>query len=126
MKIWRHFDTLYHLINSGSEEDGDLSLDVFEKSKEFVEHGCSLAGNRIGYNKARVTPYMHALCYHLPYFKQFTGQGVEKNDDAKRIFFQKTNKWDSARDVLQLEGRQQALYHCEREKRKYEKQNNEY
>lgn len=123
VKIWRHFDTLYHLINSGSEEDGDLSLDVFETSKEFVEHFCSLAGNRIGYNKARVTPYMHALCFIKNYksFKRFTGQAVEKNnDDAKRIFFQKSNKWDSARDVLQLEGRQQALHHCEREKRNYE------
>ena len=51
---------------------------------------------------------------------------LKKNDVAKRIFFQKSNKWDAARDVLQLEGRQQALHHCEREKRKYEKQNSEY
>lgn len=128
VKIWRHFDTLCHLINSGSEEDGDLSLDVFETSKEFVEHFCSLAGNRIGYNKARVTPYMHAFCYHVACFiknyksfKRFTGQAVEKNnDDAKRIFFQKSKERGSARDVLQLEGRQQALHHCEREKRNYE------
>lgn len=77
---------------------------------------------------------MHALCYHVPCFiknyksfKQFTGQGVENNDnDAKQIFFQKLNKWDAARDALQLEGRQQVLHHCEREKRKYEKQNKEY
>ena len=59
---------------------------------------------------------MHALSYHVPVFiknhktfKQFTGQGVEKNnDDAKRIFFQKPNKWNAARDVLQLEVQQQA------------------
>ena len=51
---------------------------------------------------------------------------LKNNDIAKRIFFQKSNKWDAARDVLQLEGRQQALHHCEREKRKYEKQNSEY
>lgn len=134
VKIWRHFDSLYHLINTDLEENGDLSLEVFEKSKEFVELFCSLAEKRVGYNKARVTPYMHALCYHVPCFiknyksfKQFTGQGVEKNnDDAKRVFFQKSNKWDAARDVLQLEARQQALHHCEREKRKYEKQNDEY
>lgn len=129
VKIWRHFDSLYRLINNDSEENRDLSLEVFKKSKEFVEHFCSLNEKRVGYNKARVTPYMYALCYHVPCFiknyksfKQFTGQGV----DAKRIFFQKSNKWDAARDVLQLEGRQQALHHCEREKRKYEKQNNEY
>ena len=59
--------------------------------------------------------------------KQFTGQGVEKNsDDAKRIFFQKSIKWDAAKDALQLEVQQQALHHCEREKRKYDKQNNEH
>ncbi|CAH3147372.1 unnamed protein product [Pocillopora meandrina] len=77
---------------------------------------------------------MHALSYHVPVliknhktFKQFTGQGVEKNsDDAKRIFFQKSNKWDAAKDALQLEVQQQALHHCEREKRKYNKQNNEH
>ncbi|CAH3041501.1 unnamed protein product [Pocillopora meandrina] len=135
VKIWRHFDSLYHLINTDSEENGDLNLEVFEKSKEFVEHFCSLGEKRVGYNKARVTPHMHALCYHVPcfiknhknynFFQQFTGQGVEKNV-AKRIFFQKSNKWDAARDVLQLEGRQQALHHYEREKRKYEKQNSEY
>ncbi|RMX58530.1 hypothetical protein pdam_00023466, partial [Pocillopora damicornis] len=77
---------------------------------------------------------MHALSYHVPVliknhktFKQFTGQGVEKNsDDAKRIFFQKSIKWDAAKDALQLEVQQQALHHCEREKRKYDKQNNEH
>lgn len=47
--------------------------------------------------------------------KQFTGQGVEKNnDDAKKVFFQKSNKWDAARDVLQLESRQLALQGHER------------
>ena len=62
-------------------------------------------------------PYMHShtMCQYSIIrddnsFKQFTGQGVEKND-AKRIFFQKSNKWDAARDVLHLEARQQALGH---------------
>lgn len=49
----------------------------------------------------------------------FTGQGVEKNnDDAKKLYFQKSNKWDATRDVLQLEARQYALSGQEREKRK--------
>ena len=60
LKIWRHFDFLYHLINTDSEENGDLSLEVFEKSKEFVEHFCTLGGKRVMYIEARVTPYMHA------------------------------------------------------------------
>ena len=134
IKLWRGFESLYQLINSNPEENENLHLVAEQKSKEFIELFCSLGGTRVGYNKARVTPYMHALSYHVPVFiknyksfKQFTGQGVEKNnDDAKRIFFQKSNKWDAARDVLQLEARQQALNHCERKKRKYEKQNSEY
>ena len=71
---------------------------------------------------------MHALAYHVPVFlkchssfKQFTGQGVEKNNDAKKIFFQKSNKWDAARDVLLHEHRQIALKHNDRNKRRYEK-----
>lgn len=125
IKIWRDFESLYHLINSDRKENENLPLDVLQKSKEFDKLFCSLGGSRVGYNKACVTPYMHTLSYHVPIFirdhnsfKQFTGQGVEKNNnDAERIFFfQKSNKWDAARDVLHLETRQQALGHCEREK----------
>jgi hypothetical protein len=56
-------------------------------------------------------------------------QGVEKNnDDAKKIYFQKSNRWDGARarDVLLVENRQQLLSHCEREKRQYHKRNAAY
>lgn len=53
----------------------------------------------------RVTPYMHTLHYHKSLFigrfstiTQFTGQGVEKNDNAKGQFFQTSNKLDAARN----------------------------
>ena len=59
---------------------------------------------------------MHTIPNHVPIvvkqnstMKQFTGQGVEKNNDAKRLLFQKSNKWNAARDVLHLELRQLAL-----------------
>lgn len=42
------------------------------------------------------------------------------------MYFQKSNKWDSAQDVLHLEHRQGALKHCEREKRMYNKRNAAY
>ena len=58
---------------------------------------------------------MHALVYHVPMFiktlnnfRQFTGQGTEKNnDDAKKIYLQNsdTGKWDAVWDVLLLEHR---------------------
>ena len=44
----------------------------------------SLGGRRLGYERARVTPYMHSMVYHVPRFmekhqgiKKFTGQGKE-------------------------------------------------
>lgn len=133
IKLWKDFYTLYSLINSDSNA-GDFYLDIFQKSKDFVNLFCSLGGVRIGYEKKRVTPYMHALVYHVPMFiknhknfRQFTGQGIEKNnDDAKKIYFQKSNKWDAAQDVLLLEHRQEALKHCEREKRQYTKRKAAY
>ena len=77
---------------------------------------------------------MHIMCYHVPvYFKkygsikQFTEQGVEKNnDDAKRTVFQKSNKWDAVKDVLCIESRQWDLRNCQREKNCYRKRNLEY
>ncbi|CAB4031912.1 Hypothetical predicted protein, partial [Paramuricea clavata] len=58
---------------------------------------------------------------------QFTGQGVEKNnDDAKRTVFQKSNKWDSVKDVLCTESRQWDLKNCQRQKNCYTKRNLEY
>lgn len=133
IKLWKDFYSLYNEINSESN-DSDFFLDIFHKSKDFVNLFCSLGGLRIGYEQKRVTPYMHALVYHVPMFiknhknfKQFTGQGIEKNnDDAKKIYFQKSNKWDAARDVLLLEHRQETLKHCEREKRQYCKRKTTY
>ena len=77
---------------------------------------------------------MHLIAYHLPFFvqkhgclKKFTGQGVEKNnDDAKRIFFQKSNKWDTAKDNLYTKSRQWDLKQHEREKATYTKRKLEY
>lgn len=58
------------------------------------------------------TTLPRATCHKtiLYKMKQFADQGVEKNNaDAKRIFFQKSDKLDEARDVLLLELRQLAL-----------------
>ena len=77
---------------------------------------------------------MHIMCYHVPFFiiqygcfKKFTGQGVEKNNnDAKRALFQKSNKSDSAKDILFLESRQWELKQHERKKSAYTKRNTDY
>lgn len=46
--------------------------------------------------------------------------GVEKkNDDFRRYFHRKINRWDAAKNLLLVEKRQEGLRDCEREKRKY-------
>jgi len=75
---------------------------------------------------------MHALSYHLPIFIRDPTHSSNSLDRVWKkttmmqnvFFFQKSNKWDAARDVLHLEARQQALGHSEREKRNYEKRKN--
>lgn len=67
-----------------------------------------------------MTPYMHAMVYHIPTFLQnyktiklFTGQGVEKkknNDMARAIVVRKSNKWNAPADILKLESRQWNLH----------------
>lgn len=77
---------------------------------------------------------MHIMCYHVlffiqehVYFKRFTGQGVVKNNnDANRVLFQKSNKWDAAKDIRFMESRQWELKKHEREEGTYAKRNGEY
>ena len=52
------------------------------QAANWVNLYTSLGGKSFGYEKARVTPYMHAMVYHVPRFmernkgvKKFTGQG---------------------------------------------------
>ena len=46
-----------------------------------------------------------------------------QNNDAKRILFQKSNKWEAAKDILNTESRRWELRHHEREKVTYTKRN---
>ena len=53
------------------------------KAKHWVNLFTSTAGMCPGHEQARVTPYMHAMVYHVPRFmrnqsgiKTFTGQGI--------------------------------------------------
>ena len=72
--------------------------------------------------------------YHIPKlvtdhgsFNMFTGQGVGKNsDDAKKLYFLKSNNWDTTQDVIQLEAQQNSLQGLESEKRKYTKRKIDY
>lgn len=52
----------------------------------------------------------------------FDATGVEKkNDDLRRYFHRKINRWDAATNLLLVEKRQDALREMERVKRTYDK-----
>ena len=78
-----------------------------------------------GYGKANITPYIHMMCYHVPFFlastglKCFTGQGVEKtNDVIRRLYHLKSNNYDSCKDGLQAVKRLDELQEFERHPRR--------
>ena len=85
-KIWKDFRELYTFIGSGQNSDKQIT-DFFEMAKSWVNLFISLRDKRKGYERARITPYLHAVVFHIPKFfrthksvKIFTGQGVEKNN----------------------------------------------
>ena len=131
-KVWVDFRGLYEEINAWSDNN---SVDTFaNKTRDWLETFLSLRGKRTGYERKRITPYMHVLFAHVPFFldtykslKIFTGQGVEKNNDtARNVVHRKTNHYDSVGHILRIENRQWLLRERERTSRKYSKQNNQY
>ena len=105
--IWTEFTEIYKILNDWNLEKDPTEF--FMKAKEWLSLFVSFNGKREGYERAWVTPYMHIMVTHIPKFfelhksvKIFTGQEVEKNNDvALAIILRKSNKWDSAGDVLQ-------------------------
>lgn len=66
-----------------------------KRPKNWRQTFVSLRGERVGYERKRVTPYMHVLFAHVPFFlniykclKILTGQGVEKNNDTAQNVIQ--------------------------------------
>ena len=104
------------------------------QAKQWITDFTSLTGLRKGYERKRVTPYMHIMVGHIPWFFQmyktvkiFTGQGIERNNDvARSIVLRKSNKWDSIGDVFHQESRQWRLKNRERTPRNYCKRKANY
>jgi hypothetical protein len=132
INVWKEFSDLYKIITSWTPVCDYIELS--RKAKSWINLFLSLNGKREGYERRRITPYMHIMVAHLPMFlklhrsvKQFTGQGVEKNNDvARSVVLRKSNKKDSVGDVLKFEHRQWELRMRQREVRKYEKKNDKY
>ena len=111
------------------------------QAKQWVQLFLSIKEE--GHQKKDVTPYMHAMVYHVPNIirqygnlKQFIGNalytsylctsGVEKhNDDAKRNYFS-SNLWDAPADIMMTEYRLEVLQEYSREKRAYTKRDSAY
>ena len=131
--IWEKFGEIYSTVTC-RDPSTQMINDYFQKAKEWVNLFTSLRDKRIGYKRSNVTPYMHAMVYHIPIFLQnyktiklFTGQGVEKNNDmARAIVLRKSNNWDAPADILKLESRQWNLRDSERSKRTYTKRKSSY
>ena len=99
---------------------------------QFVTNFLDLGRKRReGYQACNITPYIHTLVYHVPYFLQeygslahFSGQGVEKtNDVIKRIHHSKSCKVDPTTNALLVRKTLEKGYelNLDRVKRKYEK-----
>lgn len=133
IKIWKDFRELSKIITNKNPSTPTY-LTCFDKAKAWINLFTSLRDKLLGYKKADVTPYMHALVYHVPLFmkkyksvKPFTGQGVEKNNDmARNVVLHKANKRNPAADILQLEFQQWQLRERERSKQKYTKKHDAY
>jgi hypothetical protein len=135
VKLWKDFGELYRYICS-KQLEAEGPRQIFDRCKGWLGQFLDLGARRKGYRKSNVTPYMHCLVYHIPYFmstygplKLFTGQGIEKaNDDIKKIFHTKCNKFDAPKDVLKTRKRTETAHdsNLTRTKRAYLKRNTQY
>ena len=80
------FDSLYNKI-SDLYLTVAAAINVFDEGKALIDLFCSLRGERTGYIRPSITPYMHTIAYHLHFFVQkhgclttFTVEGVERNN----------------------------------------------
>jgi hypothetical protein len=127
INIWQGFESVYKVITNWAPERNPTEFWIM--AKDWVKLFLAMNGQRSGYERRRITPYIHIMVQHFPKFvelhqsvKMFTGQGVEKNNDVARgIVLRKSNKWDATADVLRHEKRQWELKECERLPRSCEK-----
>ncbi|XP_022808035.1 uncharacterized protein LOC111345047 [Stylophora pistillata] len=132
VELWKGFAEMYFKFIS-SFEPTDID-EYHQKIKTWIDTFANLGHKRVGYTRERVTCYLHSAAYHIPNMvkkyenlKQFSGQGVEKNnDDARRIIQRKTNHTDDPADILRAEHRIRLLKHRGRKSRKYLKKATEY
>ena len=130
VQLWKDFEDLYNLL-SNETPTPNASDEVHLKGKRWIELFLRIKSD--GHQRKFVTPYMHAMVYHIPYairqygnIKQFSCQGVEKhNDDSKRNYFS-SNRWDAPGEIMMAEHRLELLQQYARDRRQYTKHSSEY
>ena len=110
-QLWKQFLTITNMLSSTSPQQS--KEEIQEASKSFLEQFLKL------YHTKHVTPYMHALVWHVPEFIQmygnitpFTQQGLEKlNDKTTKDYFRSTNQrgLDSLKQIVQKRNRMEYL-----------------
>lgn len=122
--LWKTFLEITEMLSSAATQVPSKQHNQ-EKSKCFFEMFLEL------YQTKHITPYMHALRWHLPEFVEmygkismFTQQGLEKlNDKTTKDFFRSTNQRgvDSLKQIVMKRNRMEYLEDigCQREKRTF-------
>ena len=64
--LWKEFSNLYSYLSAWEPNPAQL-LDFSRRSKQWISRFCVLGDRRLGYQKERVTLYMHAMAYHVPF-----------------------------------------------------------
>ncbi|CAB4005933.1 Hypothetical predicted protein [Paramuricea clavata] len=127
IKLWKDFaDIYFNCISSNNPVELET---CGSRIRRWITLFLTLQHHRKGYANKNITPYMHAAAYHIQdvldkfkNLKQFSGQGVEKNNDvARSIVLRKSNNFDSPAEVIRAEHRINTLHKRERRKRGYKK-----
>ncbi|CAB4023222.1 Hypothetical predicted protein [Paramuricea clavata] len=119
VKLWKDFDELYKILGCQNPTDQQIT-NYFAKAVEWITF-LSLSGKAMGYEKERITPYMHTMVYHMPKFMEvhkginkFTGQesgtssrmreNTQKIPKAECVSFWESNIKDTRAKHVRLSG----------------------
>lgn len=122
-ELWKQFLSITDILSSNAPQVSKEQIQG--KSKLFLEQFLKL------YHTKHVTPYMHALVWHVPEFIEmygeispFTQQGLEKlNDKTTKDYFRSTNQrgLDCLKQIMLKRNRVEHLEDigCKRVKRSF-------
>ncbi len=110
--LWEKFSIIYAIVTC-TAPSSEMINGYFEKAQEWIN--LFLSPRAMGYKKANITPYMHAMMYHAPQFfeafRTITGQGVERNNDiARTTVLHKLLKHESQLWELKEQERSKRVY----------------